>query len=312
MNKKLVVMAIATGLTLTSNVVAQASTKKASVKPVTPTVKSTYFKGTATKKATIKLSRYKTIYAYGKVTSKGKYSLKLKHKIHAGWKYRVTVAKKGYQSKYVYVKTKPSKTGTTTTGTTLNVLPTNNSNMNASLTDSSSNNSASSDDNTNNISKVSENAELANLIQQADQLHQLAIKERNEDKEAAGHVENVAEDALFYYQYNLDSWLQHVSDLQNQIKSYREQIRNGTADAETQGNLDYAISELELAQNTVTLIKNAQSYIAQYGVDGAKENDKQARQDFNSVSQRVQDIETQRSAVLKKIYQLDPDYYTDE
>lgn len=114
MDKKLVVMTIATGLTLTSGVVAQASTKKASVNPVTPTVKSTYFKGTATKKATIKLSRYKTIYAYGKVTNKGKYTLKLKHKIHAGWKYRVTVAKKGYKTTLKYVKISRSKLTTTT------------------------------------------------------------------------------------------------------------------------------------------------------------------------------------------------------
>lgn len=108
MNKSVVTIATATSFLLAGGI-AQASVKNASVKPAKITSKSTSVKGTATKSATIKLSRYNTTYAYGKATSKGKFSFKLKHKLHAGWSYRLTVSKKGYKTTHKYLKVSVTK-----------------------------------------------------------------------------------------------------------------------------------------------------------------------------------------------------------
>lgn len=103
MNKSLVTIATATSFLLIGGI-AQASVKETSVKPAKLTSKSTYVKGTGTKSATIKLSRYHVTYASGKISKQGKFSFKLKHKLHAGWKYRLTITKKGYKTFKTYVK----------------------------------------------------------------------------------------------------------------------------------------------------------------------------------------------------------------
>ncbi|WP_054655772.1 hypothetical protein [Secundilactobacillus silagei] len=103
MNKSVVTIATAASIFLVSGI-AQANVRSTSVKFAKLTSKSTYVKGSATKLATIKLSRYHTTYAYGKANSKGQFSLKLKHKLHANWKYRLTVIKKGYKTTTTYVK----------------------------------------------------------------------------------------------------------------------------------------------------------------------------------------------------------------
>lgn len=103
MNKSVVTIATATSFILMGGL-AQASIRKTSVKPAKLTSKSTFVKGTATKSATIRLSHNHTTYAYGKATNKGKFSLKLKHKLHNSWKYRLTVSKKGYKTTTAYLK----------------------------------------------------------------------------------------------------------------------------------------------------------------------------------------------------------------
>lgn len=133
MNKSVVTIATATSFLLVGGI-AQASVRGTSIKPTKLTSKSTYWKGSATKLATIKLSRYHTTYAYGKANSKGKFNLKLKHKLHANWKYRLTVTKKGYKTTTTYVKstkykatpkTTPVSTSSNTKSTNSNTSTTN-------------------------------------------------------------------------------------------------------------------------------------------------------------------------------------------
>ncbi|GAX03440.1 hypothetical protein IWT140_01043 [Secundilactobacillus pentosiphilus] len=108
MNKSVVTIATATSFMLMGGL-AQASIRKTSVKPAKLTSKSTFVKGTATKSATIRLSHNHTTYAYGKATNKGKFSLKLKHKLHNSWKYRLTVSKNGYKTTTAYLKISATK-----------------------------------------------------------------------------------------------------------------------------------------------------------------------------------------------------------
>ncbi|MTV82206.1 hypothetical protein [Secundilactobacillus folii] len=83
---------------------AQASVKKLHLKPSSLTNKSTVVKGSATKNSMVKLTRYQKTYGYGKASKKGTFRVKLHHKLHAGWKYRLTINKKGYKTVVKYVQ----------------------------------------------------------------------------------------------------------------------------------------------------------------------------------------------------------------
>ncbi len=111
MNKYVIAIATATGFLLTSGMVAQATIKNTSVKFSKVSSKRTYIKGVATKSAAIRISRYNITYAYGKATKKGRFNLKLKHKLHKGRHYRVTVSRKGYKTYTVHVKFVKNNTG---------------------------------------------------------------------------------------------------------------------------------------------------------------------------------------------------------
>lgn len=111
MNKYVVTMAAATGFLLTGGMVAQATIKNTSVKFSKVSSKRAYIKGVATKSATIRISRYNITYAYGKATNKGRFNLKLKHKLYKGRHYRVTVSRKGYKTYTVHAKFVKKNTG---------------------------------------------------------------------------------------------------------------------------------------------------------------------------------------------------------
>lgn len=59
---------------------------------------SKYVTGTATKGSTVKISRYKVIFALGKTDNTGHFRLRLQHQINRRHRYRITVSKKGYQT----------------------------------------------------------------------------------------------------------------------------------------------------------------------------------------------------------------------
>lgn len=251
MNKKIVVMAIAAGLTLTSSVVVQASTKKVSVKPIIPTAKSTYFKGVASKGATIKLSRYKTVYAYGKVTNKGNYSLKLKHKIHAGWKYRVTAAKKGYKTTKKYIKVVTTKK--TMPNTTVNVVSTTSSTPTAKIV-TQPNSSSITNTNVANTPKVTNAPNSAVSPQQksdialADQ-YQAKADELIKERDALYKQINPLEAQHDLYMVYRPKSAEYYADLNSKINSYQQQMTSLLAsNSGNQTDINYQELQYHLTQ----------------------------------------------------------------
>jgi hypothetical protein len=250
MNRKVVTVVITAGLALSGSLVVQASIKKASVKPITPTVKSTRFKGTSTKKATIKLSRYKTVYAYGKATSKGKFSLKLKHRMHTGWKYRVTVAERGYKTtkKYIKVATskKPASSKITTTNTT-SVTNATQENGNSAITNSTSSSSKVTD--ATNVAKSSDSPQQTADIALANQYQAKADDLIQELTPLQEQSQTLADEERFYG-YKPNS-AEYYADLDAKIKSYQEQMDNllaASTENETSTNyqdLKYHLDQLE-------------------------------------------------------------------
>lgn len=100
---------------------------KAAVKPYPFNENYHHISGKATKGATIKISRYSTVYAYGTATKRGNFSFKLKHNLIGGSHVRITVAKKGYKTTrhyYAVGKVDTTPYSVTTPQTTVTV-PTN-------------------------------------------------------------------------------------------------------------------------------------------------------------------------------------------
>lgn len=108
MIKSIVTGVVTIGVLMSGSAV-QASVKALSIKPASLTNKSTVVRGSATRAAMVKLTRYHKIYAYGQVTKKGTFTFKLKHKLRAGWTYRFTVKKKGYKTVVKHVKVSVAK-----------------------------------------------------------------------------------------------------------------------------------------------------------------------------------------------------------
>lgn len=79
---------------------AKVNNLKLKIRPAYSTAKTVT--GTASKKTTVQVTRYKVNYGAAKVRSNGKFTVRLKHKLHAGWSYRVTVIQKGYHFKNTY------------------------------------------------------------------------------------------------------------------------------------------------------------------------------------------------------------------
>lgn len=124
---------LATGLIALSigapNVSAKVKHLKLKVKPAYTTSKS--ISGTATKKTTVKISRYKVNYGSAKVRSNGTFKIKLKHKLRTGWSCRVTdtLKKHHYLESYsIYIQpVKPkNKTITQPKNTNTNSITDNN------------------------------------------------------------------------------------------------------------------------------------------------------------------------------------------
>lgn len=113
-NHKVSTALVTTTLLFSAGLTTFAAAKKAKVSPYKVTENSRYFTGKATPKAKVKVSRYGITYAYGKAKANGTFKLKANDELTANWKYRVTVAKKGYKttSKYVKAKAVSQKTNT--------------------------------------------------------------------------------------------------------------------------------------------------------------------------------------------------------
>lgn len=101
MNSRYLALTAATALMIYGAPTVNAKTKTVSLKVTTlkPGVKT--ISGKATPGAKIRVSRYAKTYATGKATKKGTFKLKTKMKLKGGWHYKITAAKKGYQSKKV-------------------------------------------------------------------------------------------------------------------------------------------------------------------------------------------------------------------
>ncbi|AQW20969.1 hypothetical protein PL11_003075 [Lentilactobacillus curieae] len=113
-NHKVSTALVTTTLLFSAGLTTFAAAKKAKVSHYKVTENSRYFTGKATPKAKVKVSRYGITYAYGKAKANGTFKLKANDELTANWKYRVTVAKKGYKttSKYVKAKAVSQKTNT--------------------------------------------------------------------------------------------------------------------------------------------------------------------------------------------------------
>ncbi|WP_203651700.1 hypothetical protein [Secundilactobacillus yichangensis] len=180
MNKSVVTIATATSFLLIGGI-AQASVKETSVKPAKLTSKSTYVKGTATKSATIKLSRYQTTYASGKASKQGKFSFKLKHKLHAGWKYRLTISKKGYKTFKTYVKIASAKSSSPQNTPTTS--STNSSSVTTATTTSTTNTTSPSTTNTTSSAAQSSSSSGSTISSSTDQSKVDALQSQINDLE---------------------------------------------------------------------------------------------------------------------------------
>lgn len=82
-------------------------------------------RGIAPKYSTVTVSRYKTVYAKGKTNKQGKFNIKLRHKLSANWKYRVTIKTTGKKAvvKHVKVYPKPTSIPTKSSSSAQSVIP---------------------------------------------------------------------------------------------------------------------------------------------------------------------------------------------
>jgi len=127
-----------------ASVSASAHGKHLSISMSKTVMNSHFIKGHATKGATITLSRNKATYGYGKVAQNGTFTIRTRA-LKGGWKYCVTVSKKGYKSVHQYVTTaKDSQTSSTPVVSSASAASTKSVSSASSSSKSSSKSSASS------------------------------------------------------------------------------------------------------------------------------------------------------------------------
>ncbi|GAX06370.1 hypothetical protein IWT25_01714 [Secundilactobacillus pentosiphilus] len=244
MNKSVVTIATATSFMLMGGL-AQASIRKTSVKPAKLTSKSTFVKGTATKSATIRLSHNHTTYAYGKATNKGKFSLKLKHKLHNSWKYRLTISKKGYKTTTAYLKisaTKPASSKNTDSSAVTSSTAVRTA-SNASSANSSTNSTKPAQSTTTSSATASTPATSATSATSATEKADLALADQYKAKalELSQQASNQSNQTSTIYQI-LNATV-HSADyyakLDSQINDYQQKIKALSAKSHDTTSNDY-------------------------------------------------------------------------
>lgn len=236
------------GLTVLGGVSANASVhaKHLSISLSKATMNSKVIKGHATKNAKIKVSRYKTIYGYGKVSKKGTFSVKTKA-LKGGWKYRVTVSKKGYKTIHKYLKVS-KKSATKNTQPTLNsssvssVNPATSSSSSSSMSSSSSNSSSSSmissssNSSSNSSMSSSSSAQVAkdNAGKSATQTSSANTSTTTKDTSKKAPVDK-KQAALDQLKTQIASETKKLSDNQNEIGRLSQQL---ASEKTLQGNLE--------------------------------------------------------------------------